>query len=344
MFDPSVTASYKVGIFGLPTRAEEARLHLLPVPWDATTSYGGGTSLGPEAILKASPQIDLFDLETGKAYEAGYHMLPTNSDLMALNQRLRPLVLTIRDELENHGHLSTSGKQHLAAVNAGCEEMVNWVYKQAKDTLNQGKMLGLVGGDHSSPEGAIRALSESLNGDFGVLHFDAHADLRDKYQGFTHSHASIMNNVMNATWKPRKLVQVGIRDFSQEEYEMIQSREDIQTFFDSGLKAELFAGTAWSLICRQIISALPTQVYISFDIDGLSPVYCPSTGTPVPGGLSFDQATYLISALVKSGRRIVGFDLNEVTPGETEWDANVGARMLYKLCGWSIVSQKEVKK
>lgn len=341
MFDPSVTASYKVGIFGLPTTAEEARLHLLPVPWDATTSYGGGTSMGPDAILKASPQIDLFDAETGRAYEAGYHLLPSSSDIMALNQRLRPLALTIRDELENHGTLSSSGEQHLAAVNAGCEEMVKWVYDQTKSALKAGKLVGLIGGDHSSPEGAIRAVSESLKGEFGVLHFDAHADLREQYQGFKHSHASIMHNVMNAKWKPRKLVQVGIRDFCVEEYDLIQSREDIHTFFDSAIKNELFAGTAWSLICRQVVEALPKNVYISFDIDGLSPEFCPSTGTPVPGGLSYDQAVYLIGAVVKSGRRIVGFDLNEVAPGETEWDGNVGARLLYKLCGWTVVSQKQ---
>jgi agmatinase len=341
-FDPSVTASHKVGIFGLPATRNAARLILLPVPWEVTTSYGGGTSEGPEAILKASPQIDLFDLETGAAYEAGYHMLPVPEKLKALNGRLRPLALEVRSELEETGKLGAKGQKALAEVNSGCDEMVEWVFSHTRDLLKEGKLVGLIGGDHSSPEGAIRAVSESCNGEFGVLHIDAHADLREEYQGFKHSHASIMNNVMRAGWKPEMLVQVGIRDFCQEEYELIRGRKDIKTFFDIELKRELLAGTNWSALCRQIIDALPKQVYISFDIDGLSPEFCPHTGTPVPGGLSFDQALYLFSALVKSGRRIVGFDLNEVAPGSdgNEWDGNVGARLLFKLCGWTIVAQK----
>ncbi len=172
-----------------------------------------------------------------------------------------------------------------------------------------------------------------------MLHVDAHADLRVKYQGFERSHASIMNNVMNATWKPEKLVQVAIRDFSQEEFAMIRERKDISTFFDLYLKRDLFEGKSWSEICAKIVEVLPSHVYVSFDIDGLSPEYCPHTGTPVPGGLTFDQANYLLSAVVHSGRRIVGFDLNEVAPGEDEWDGNVGARLLYKMCGWSVMSQ-----
>jgi agmatinase len=339
-FDPSVTASYHAGIFGLPTTPAEARLHLLPVPWEVTTSYGAGTSQGPEAILKASPQIDLFDLETGTAYEAGYHMLPVPQRLKELNSELKPKALAVREELEETGRLGAKGEKLLAEVNAGCDEMVEWVFSHSQKVLQSGKLLGLIGGDHSSPEGAIRAVSETLGGDFGVLHIDAHADLRQAYQGFKHSHASIMRNVMEADWRPAKLVQVGIRDFCKEEYDFIQSRQDVKTFFDIELKRELLGGTSWSLLCRHIVDALPKQVYVSFDVDGLSPEYCPNTGTPVPGGLNFDQVLYLFSSLVKSGRKIVGFDLNEVAPGEDEWDGNVGARLLYKLCGWTVVSQK----
>jgi agmatinase len=94
----------------------------------------------------------------------------------------------------------------------------------------------------------------------------------------------------------------------------------------------------WKKITEEIIEHLPGEVYISFDIDGLDPVLCPSTGTPVPGGLSFNEALHIIKTIVTSGRRIIGFDLNEVAPGETEWDANVGARLLYKLCGWTLHS------
>ncbi len=232
----------------------------------------------------------------------------------------------------------------LREINAGCAQMCDWVHGQARAILQRGQIPAVLGGDHSSPEGNIRAISEATGGKFGVLHFDAHADLRFEYQGFERSHASIMNNVMKAPWKPEKLVQVGIRDFSEEEYKLISTTDSIETFFDANLKRALFEGETWAAICARVISGLPKQVYVSFDIDGLSPEYCPHTGTPVPGGLGYDQALYLLRTLVESGRKIVGFDLNEVAPSANEadeWDGNVGARLLYKLCGWTVVSQSK---
>ena len=203
----------------------------------------------------------------------------------------------------------------------------------------------MLGGDHSSPEGNIRAVCEAHPGEIGVLHIDAHADLRVAYQGFERSHASIMYNVMSAKWKPKQLVQVAIRDFSAEEHALIESRPDIETFFDLNLKRELFQGKTWNDICARIASHLPKKIYVSFDIDGLSPEYCPHTGTPVPGGLTFDQANYLLAQLVANGKEIAGFDLNEVAPGGSEsdeWDGNVGARLLYKMCGWAVMSRPQV--
>lgn len=341
-FDPSLTGSAADGIFGLPYTAEQARLHLLPVPWEVTTSYGSGTSKGPEAILKASPQIDLFDLDFGKAYEVGYYLHELPENLLNLNDQLKPLAHKIRDELEQAGEVTEASHVHLTKVNEGCDEMVRWVYSRSTEILKQGKMLGLIGGDHSSPEGAIKAIAHQQKAEWAVLHIDAHADLRNAYQGFKHSHASIMYNVMTADWKPNQLVQVGIRDFCEEEYEMAQSRKDIRSFYDSKLKEELFSGKSWAHLCQEIIYGLPPNIYISFDIDGLMPNLCPHTGTPVPGGLSFEQANFLIGSVVHSGRRIIGFDLNEVAPGpnpEEEWDGNVGARLLYKLCGWMVHSQ-----
>lgn len=340
-FDPSLTGSAQDGIFGLPYSPDQAKLHLLPVPWEVTTSYGDGTSRGPEVIRQASPQIDLFDLEFGKAYEVGYYMHEIPEDLMQLNDQLKPLAHKIRDELEENHKLTEASETHLAKINEGCNFMVERIYQQSREVLGQGKWLGLVGGDHSSPEGAIKAISENIKESWGLLHIDAHADLRNAYQGFTHSHASIMYNVMNADWKPDQLVQVGIRDFCEEEYEMARSRKDIQCFYDSQLKDDLFAGKTWAEVCQKIIQPLPKQVYVSFDIDGLSPDLCPNTGTPVPGGLSFEQANFLIKTLVHSGRKIIGFDLNEVAQGpdrSSEWDGNIGSRMLYKLCGWMVKS------
>lgn len=340
--DVSVTASYKIGLFGLPTTFEDSRVVIIPVPWEVTTSYGGGTADGPECVWKASPQVDLFDLELGRAYEQGYHLLPIPAALRELNDELRPKALAIRGALENGEQLSPTLKKSLNEINAGCARMCAWVHNESEKILKRGKVPAVLGGDHSSPEGNIQAISESCDGQFGVLHFDAHADLREGYQGFERSHASIMNNVMRAPWRPRKLVQIGIRDFCQEEFDLIGKSDHIETFFDVNVKRSLFEGETWSSICQRVISGLPEKVYVSFDIDGLSPEYCPHTGTPVPGGLSFDQAAYMLRTLVQSGRKIIGFDLNEVAAGDdgSEWDGNVGCRLLYKLCGWSVLSQK----
>jgi agmatinase len=337
--DPSVTASSKVGIFGIPTTVETAKVILIPVPWEVTTSYGSGTSDGPLAILEASPQIDLFDLELGKAYEQGYHMLPLPQPLIEANKSLKVKAQKVRDALEERGELSREEEKLVQEVNQGCSKMSDWVFTTAQKYLAQDKIVGVIGGDHSSPEGLIRAVCEKFPGEVGVLHIDAHADLRDAYQGFTRSHASIMFNVMHAPWKPKQLVQVGIRDFSEEEFKLSEERKDIATFFDGKLKQNKFKGTSWASLCEVIIGQLPKLVYVSFDIDGLDRAFCPHTGTPVPGGLTFDEATFLISQIKESGRKIVGFDLNEVAPGSDgdEWDANVGARMLYKLCGYSVI-------
>ncbi len=341
--EASKTASSKDGLFGWPTERKTSEIILLPVPWEVTTSYGGGTSRGPEAILHASAQVDLFDLELGRCYESGFFLEPESKELLQLNDELRPKALAIRKQLEDEGTLDSKHVILQEEVNTGCKKMMEWVRAQSLSILKEGKTPAVIGGDHSSPEGCIQAVLETYGGEVGLLHIDAHADLRKAYQGFERSHASIMYNVMSKDLRPAHLVQVAIRDFCEEEYEMIQKRDDITTFFDADLKKALFRGKNWGELCKEIVSLLPEKVYVSFDIDGLSPDLCPGTGTPVPGGLSFDQANYLLSQLVESGKKIVGFDLNEVSPSpdqNNEWDANVGARMLYKMCGWSALSRR----
>lgn len=343
-FDPSISISADFGIFGIPMEEKDAKLVLLPVPWEVTTSYGVGASNGPRIIRSASEQVDLFDLETGKAYEQGYFMreIPKalhekNKQMKAKAQELIGLVTEMSsDEAKMNGLRSE--------VNKACLEMTDWVFKQSREILASGKLLGLIGGDHSTPFGAIRALSEKHKGQFGVLHIDAHADLRKAYQGFHQSHASIMYNVMTDSLRPQKLVQVGIRDFCEEEYEFIQDKKNnVKTFFDLENKRRQLKGESWATIAKEIISELPQKVYISFDIDGLDPALCPSTGTPVAGGLSLSEVFYLFREISETGRQIIGFDLNEVSSGEAEdaeWDGNVGARILYKLCGWTVLTNK----
>jgi len=184
----------------------------------------------------------------------------------------------------------------------------------------------------------MQALAEKHTS-FGILHIDAHADLREAYEGFEFSHASIMFNALKIP-QIKQLVQVGIRDYCEAELQLIQSDQRITTYFDRDLKYQQFEGKAWSVICNQIINKLPEKVYLSFDIDGLDPKLCPHTGTPVPGGLEFEQALYLVEKLVNSDRKIIGFDLNEVAPGNDEWDANVGARLLYRLSNMCLVSNR----
>jgi agmatinase len=210
------------------------------------------------------------------------------------------------------------------------------VYGAVKKQLDQNKLVGMVGGEHSSVFGGIKAILER-SPQTGILQIDAHADLRKSFEGFEYSHASIMYNVMTKL-PAQKLIQVGIRDLCQEEYDMSAHDERICTFYDQILADKKLSGTPWSKLCAEIVSTLPKEVYISFDIDGLDPKLCPHTGTPVPGGLSFQEALLLLKTLVTSGKKIVGFDLNEVSPGKDEWDGNVGARILFKLCGWMLKS------
>ena len=323
-FDPNAKSSHE-GIFGLPFGEQEAELILLPVPWEPSTSYGGGTARGPSLILHASHQVDLFDLDFGKAYEAGIHMRPIPKDLLALS-----------DELKKEG-------SPVDRVNEASDLMTNWVRQQSAQIRAKGKIPAVVGGDHSTPLGLIRTLAEELKGDLGILHIDAHADLRNAYEGYRQSHASIMYNVLQLPVPPQKLVQVGIRDFCEEEFLLIQKEKTrVRTYFDGELKQRQYQGDTWLELVREIISHLPQNVYVSFDIDGLDPALCPNTGTPVPGGLQFTEAMILIREIVKTKRRIVGFDLNEVSDGgsNNEWNGNVGARVLYKLCGWTLVSQR----
>jgi agmatinase len=326
-FDPNAASTLGSGVFGLPYTEAESRIVLVPVPFAATVSYGGGAEAGPEAILAASRQVDLFDLQFGRCYERGIHMQQADPRLIAAHAKARPLAAAVIDQG------GQGAKEALAEVDAAGELVNDVVFTAVDAILRAGKIPGVVGGDHSVPFGAIRAVSKH-HPELGILHFDAHADLREAYEGFRWSHASIMDNVLREVPGVQRLVQVGIRDFCEQEFHAIQaSAGRVLTHFDTAWQRRRFEGVNFDAMCQEAISVLPRNVYVSFDIDGLDPALCPHTGTPVPGGLSFAEAAHMLVALVESGRRIVGFDLVEVVPGSDEWDANVGARVLYKLCG-----------
>lgn len=336
-FDPDNNGKAYGGIFGLPFTPETAKLLLIPVPWEVTVSYGSGTATGPVAILEASYQLDLSAVLEPDTWKFGIALDNIPRNLQDLNNQLRPLSEMYINFLEN-GQLSNTEKEILSKINENCEKLNNSLYQYTKECLKSGRLTALVGGDHSVPFGFIKAIADQHDS-FGILQFDAHADLRIAYEGFSWSHASIMYNVISKIPSVKKLVSIGIRDFCNSEIEFKDANSDkIKWFTDDECKSRKFNGENWDSVCKDIIDQLPENVYITFDIDALNPHLCPNTGTPVPGGLEFNEAVYLLKMLVKSGKKIIGFDLCEVSPGNDEWDANVGARMLYVLSSCMISS------
>ena len=333
-FNPNDIGIPNGNYFALPFTPEESELVIISAPWDVTTSYRPGAANAPDAILDASTQVDLFDYDFHTKFMRGIGTNPFNEDILSESKRLRPLaekvisLLSIGIETDEW-----TLKKNIEKVNEGSEKLNEEIYDTAKKYLEKNKKVALVGGDHSTPFGLIKAVAEK-NEEIAVLHIDAHADLREAYEGFTYSHASIMYNVMKDIPEVTRLVQVGIRDFSEEEYDMIRSNDKIVTFFDREIQNRKFGGETWESICDSIMEVLPHRIHISMDIDGLSPAYCPNTGTPVPGGMTFNELVYLLVRIHEKGKEVVGFDLTEVAPTEDcdSLDANIGARLLYKLC------------
>jgi agmatinase len=330
-FDPDAAAAPGAGVFGLPGTRADAGIVLIPVPFDATVSYGAGTSAGPAAILDASAQVDLYDRRFGRVYERGIFMEPPSEKIAALSARTRPLTAPLIEK----GGATEADAAAVQRIDAAGAEVNTWVFRQVEKILQERKIPGLVGGEHSVSFGAVQACAEHF-GQIGILQVDAHMDLRERFEGLEWSHASIMYNVLTRIPRVARLVQVGIRDFGEGEMDLgagggIEVGERVKTFYDDIWAEELSRGAVFGDLCGMAIAALPERVYVSFDIDGLDPSLCPHTGTPVPGGLSFNQAAMLLHLLRESGKTVVGFDLVEV--GAEEWDANVGARVLYKLCG-----------
>jgi agmatinase len=343
-FDPDAAAIPGSGIFGLPLDRERAEVHVIPVPFDVTTSYRKGTNKGPEAVLRASRQVDLFDLLTGRPYERGIVLLEPDERIAKLNSeggKKAERIIEVAGVLGEDPAL----RRTLVRVNSIGEELNKIVYASTFRALEEGRLPVILGGDHATPFGAIQACVERHPG-LGVLHFDAHADLREAYEGFEWSHASILWNVAMRLSKVQKIVQIGVRDVGEREMAMIQeSRGRIRTLFDSDWQRAKVDQMNLRELVKKRLADLPEQVYVSFDVDALEPALCPNTGTPVPGGLSWSEAMLWLEELGKSGKRVVGLDLNEVNPGDTpidvdSWDAIVGARMLYKLIGVALMTRK----
>ena len=315
------------GLFDCGGDARDAAVVVIGVPWEPTVSYRRGASQTPGRIARASQQVDLHSELLGRSFGA-------------------ETALTLREDwlrLNDHA-CAAAARGDCAAVNAASAQLNAELAADCAALHASGRAVGVLGGDHSAAYGAIAASAAAHGGrsapgapgGIGVLHMDAHYDLRAAYQGFAHSHASVMHNVLESVPEVQRLVSVGVRDYSSCERQRAEKDARVQSFRERELRAALYRGRTWADLCGEIIEALPARVHISFDIDGLDPALCPHTGTPVPGGLAFGEAAFLLDAVAASGRRVVGFDLCEVAPNprdpEDEWDLNVAARLLHQLC------------
>ncbi len=265
---------------------EQAAFAILPVPYEKTVSYGSGTAKGPEAILAASEQLETWD-----------------------------------------GHSNPSALGIHTCVPVSCEDnadnVIEEIARAVKQILSAGSMPVVLGGEHTVTYGVIKGYLDAGITDFGVVQVDAHADLRDAYEGDPLSHASVMKRICD---EGIPLYQLGVRAYCEEEKITRDNHPDIY-YSDAD---ELVPNAIQSV---QLPSGFPDKVFFTLDIDGLDPSVFPSTGTPVPGGLGWYQTLNLFESVAKQ-RQIIGFDIMEFAPLEGLHAYDFAAALLsYKLMG-----------
>lgn len=341
------------GFLGLNWTANECSVVVLNIPWDPTASVGRGTSDGGDEALRYSKCIDLvdddlLDFGLGRPWKYGIFMGNSDESVRKLNNTACCIVQESVDngERECKSDTSTVSSSHECDPKDKCRAMVDGLseqlntllHKQTGGLLDQGSLIGVVGGDHSCSFGAIKAFGERCamaDQSFGVLHVDAHLDMRRAYQGYSYSHASSMRNVIEQVPAVQTLVSLPIRELSDEDLDFHLTHAKAIMYRASNIRHRKLSGEPWTIIAREIIERLPSLVWISMDMDALSPEFCPGTGCPVPGGLSYDELCELLLQIVRSGRRLVGWDLVEL--GNTSTDANVACRLIYKLAGLQLI-------
>ena len=271
------------------TSLENCRVVVVPVPYDSTTSYKAGAREGPRAIIEASRYLEDYDIELDREiYRIGIHTLP---------------------EIE----------PHVGSPYAMVERVRDIVSPFARD----GKLLAILGGEHSISVGVVQGL-RNLYSDLSVLYLDAHGDLRYEYMGSEYSHACTARRI----WEICPLVEVGIRSISQEEMQFVRSEGINMHFCGEG---ESIA--SWNI--EEILRRLSDHVYVSIDLDVFDPSLMPAVGTPEPGGLDWETALRLLKA-VSRDRSIVGFDVTELCPGAGPPScAFTAAKLAYKIMGYA---------
>lgn len=284
MSDPPAALAF----LGIQDAFDKAAVAVLPVPYDLTTTYLPGARFGPRALLTASLNVEFFDEELRwNASQVGIHTLPA-----------------------------------LEPVASGPQVMIPMIADAVRELFHRGKFPVILGGDHSVSIGAFQALGDSWEEPW-VLQLDAHADLREEYQGSPFSHASVMARAEDAF----QCVRVGLRSWSEEEDAALWAQPE-RLFL-----ASEFERRPEQMISR-VLQVLGDPVYVTIDLDCLDPGIMPATGTPEPGGLSWTSATALLRAVAEE-RHVVGFDVTELSPipGLAAPDY-LAARLAYKLISY----------
>ena len=328
----STDIRYDLGVFGFNSTFDNSSIILIPAEWEVTSSYYSGASNAPKSINHASKQIDFGQFNQINLNQYGVCMLDFDAEWTIKHSILKSKALSVIQSLNNGGIINQGDALYrdIQHINKGCHDFLSNLEDVITLNLELNKFVGLVGGDHSISIGYLNALSKRYDS-FGVLHIDAHMDLRESYQGFDYSHASVMHHALSLP-QISSITQLGIRDFSDDELKIVESNQTrFSSFYDKDIQAQLFNGISWHDICCSILDSLPKTLYISFDIDGLEQHYCPNTGTPVPGGLSFAQIDYFLCLLKQSDKLIIGFDLVEVCDDDRHWGPNIASRLLYRL-------------
>ena len=294
------------GFLGLPEEARRpaaSRVHVLPVPLERSVSYGAGTAAGPAAIIEASRQVELFDRALGgePALAYGIHTLPP-----------------------------------IPVERGTVEEILARVQAAVAGIAAAGKLPVVLGGEHTVTIGPVRALaaarSRAQGAPLALVQVDAHADLRGEYQGSPYSHACVMRRLVEETGC--ELTQVGIRSLCAEEDAFIGGHPGrVRTFFADEIHADPAGGWLGELAAR----LAGRSVYLTIDVDGLDPSVVPATGTPEPGGLSWQQATALLETVAAAAGRIVGIDCVELAPSPGLHAADFAvAKLLYRAISLSL--------
>ncbi len=301
--------SEETTIFGLPVSFEESALILLGVPWDLTCSFRTGTAEAPTKIFDLSFQIDLYNKDFPDVWKKGIFFEDSlMHNISRINREYKPLVEKYRQKLYK-GEKSLS----LAAqINSSIFAVFEEIQSKIKTILSGKKCLGVLGGEHGITYNPVKMLGEIYSG-FSVIQIDAHADLRESYEGLEFSHASVMYNILRDVPAVKRIVNLGVRDYSHCEAERIRNDERIYAPDFFAVRERQFQGTSWEKITEEFIAEIPTEkIYITLDMDGLDVPYCTGTGTPVPGGLSFAETKFFLKKLVEAKKQIIGFDLVEV--------------------------------